>query len=222
VDLYASRVDDFVARFREKKVPVLWVGLPPVENAALSANYAFLNDLLRDRVQASGGIYIDAWEGFVDAEAHFVTTGPNLEGRATRLRMPDGVHFTRAGMRKLAHYVEVELRPILTGKGDDPAASAAALANAQPRKLGSSRIILLGAAPRSAGGVLLGGEPSATDDDAAAAAEAKPLVEMAQRTLVAGEPVPRRAGRADDYAWPPTPAVAAPAVASAPAAATSE
>ena len=41
------------------------------------------------------------------------TRGPDFEGQMRILRSGDGVHFTKFGARKLAHYVERELRRVL-------------------------------------------------------------------------------------------------------------
>src|SRR5206468_2986462 len=37
-------------------------------------------------------------------------------GQVRRLRAGDGVHFTRPGARKLAHYVEREIRRLMTNR----------------------------------------------------------------------------------------------------------
>lgn len=197
-DVYAARVDDLLVQLRQKNIPLIWVGLPPVRDAATSADHAFVNDLVRERVRAFGGIFVDPWEGFVDEDARFVASGPTIEGRSARLRSADGVHFTRAGARKLAHYVEVELRPILAPGDDDAAAAAAAIATA-PVAPGTSRIILLGSPPRAPGAMLAGGP---TVEQAVAPAAPAADTEIAERVLVRGEPAKTRAGRADDYSWP--------------------
>ena len=44
----------------------------------------------------------------------YTVEGPDFEGQIRRLRSADGVHFTKAGAIKLAHYVERELRRALS------------------------------------------------------------------------------------------------------------
>jgi len=191
VDLYAARVDDLLLRAREKNIPLIWVGLPPLQPAQLSADYAFVNELVRGRVQAFGGIFVDAWEGFVDPDGRFSATGPNIDGRPTRLRAADGIHFTRAGARKLAHYAEIELRPLLVPKGEDP---GAALVTTQPILPGTSRIVLLNATPRSQGASLV---------SAATASDPTLLYsDIAAQAMVRGDTAAAKPGRADDYTWP--------------------
>ena len=56
------------------------------------------------------------WDGFVDEAGKFTTQGPDYEGQMRRLRSGDGVYFTKAGARKLAHYVEREIRRYMSNR----------------------------------------------------------------------------------------------------------
>ena len=62
------------------------------------------------------------WDGFVDKSGRFTLQGPDFEGQIRRLRAGDGVHFTKAGARKLAHYLEREIRRACAGLGAGGAA----------------------------------------------------------------------------------------------------
>jgi hypothetical protein len=195
VDLYAARMDGLMRALREGGTPVIWVGLPPVEDPAASADNAAVNRLVRQRVTALGGVFVDPWNSFVGEDGTFARRGPDADGNVVPLRSADGTHFTDAGARKLAQIVAAELRPMLAPKGSDAAVAAAVRASAQPHPPGTSRIILLNAPPRSPGAALLPPAPPAAAADADLA--------LAKRALVQGLPVPARTGRADDYAWPP-------------------
>jgi hypothetical protein len=199
-DVYAARVDDITMAFRMKGIPLLWVGLPPVEDARTSADNAFVNELVQQRVTAMGATFIDVWEGFVDEQTDsFTADGPNIEGRVVRLRTADGVHFTKAGASKLAHYVELELRPYLLPKEEGAAlADVAKEIQAVPIQPGSSRILLLGEARRSPGAMLV---PAANP----AADQAMVSNEPAARSLKTGEALASRPGRADDFSWAAVP-----------------
>ena len=74
----------------------------------------FLNELYKARVEKAGATYVDVWDGFVDEGGRYAQQGPDFEGQTRRLRSGDGVHFTQAGARKLAHYVEREIRRVLS------------------------------------------------------------------------------------------------------------
>jgi len=158
----------------------------------------FLNSLYRDAAGKAGITYVDVWDGFVDEGCRFVQQGPDFEGQIRRLRSSDGVFFTAAGARKLAHYVEREITRVLATRSTPitlPAVSVAPGANAlpgqpTPRPLAGPVLPLV--ASSVATDQLLGGpgsRPAAVDA-------------LAARTLVKGEALVAPAGRADDYSWP--------------------
>src|SRR5690606_25986036 len=90
--------------------PVFWVGLPSVRGTKSTGDMLYLNDLFRTRAEKAGVTYIDVWDGFVDDNGRYVVQGPDVDGQVRRVRGSDGVHFTKAGARKLAHYLEREIR----------------------------------------------------------------------------------------------------------------
>jgi hypothetical protein len=69
-----------------------------------------MNDVIRERAYLNGYKYIDAYQGFTDENGAYSAYGPDLEGAIRLLRLRDGINFTDAGNRKLAHFVEKELR----------------------------------------------------------------------------------------------------------------
>jgi hypothetical protein len=202
-ELYARRVDEMTGVLKAKNVPVFWVGLPSVRGSRATSEAVYLNDLYRGRAEKAGVIYIDVWDGFVDESGNYNNYGPDFEGQTRRLRAGDGVHFTRAGARKLAHYVEREIRRVMLARAapvatplpqepepDAKAPPAAAAPGLPPRPIASPVMSLT--APKGAGDALLGATPvRATAGDSVAA-----------RVLVKGEPIEAPAGRADDFAWP--------------------
>jgi hypothetical protein len=185
---------------KSKNVPVFWVGLPPIRGTKAAADISFLNDLYRSRAEKAGITYIDTWDGFVDEAGRYVVSGPDFEGQIRRLRSADGVHFTTAGARKLAHYVEREIQRVLVTKAstvalpipDEPAPQAPAPrpgTAAVARPLAGPVMPLTAAAEADE---LLGGasnRQTASDP-------------LAARVLTRGETVAAPAGRADDFAWP--------------------
>ena len=105
--LYRTRVEALAKVFTDRKIPLIWVGLPPVQSESLSRDLASLNDIVRDTVTKAGGTYVDIWPGFVDDRDRYAASGPDPEGQIAKLRTADGVHFTKAGDRKLAHFAEL-------------------------------------------------------------------------------------------------------------------
>ena len=117
---YTRRIDATVAALKSAGVPVFWVGLPSIRGPKSTSEMLYLNDLFRTRVEKAGVTYIDIWDGFVDESGRFAVQGPDFEGQIRRLRVSDGVHFTKSGARKLAHYLEREVRRVMQ-RGTEPA-----------------------------------------------------------------------------------------------------
>lgn len=200
---YAARVDAVLEPFKAKGTKVFWVGAPPMRDADLSADLVAINDIIKERVGIAGQTYIDVWEGFVNESDAYAQTGPDLEGREVRLRLNDGMHFTRAGSRKLAHYVERDIRRDIDegGKPQLPTADVPPIGAEQPD---AGPLIVLTAPVLAPNGQLVG--------DAAAS---KPSEEI-ERILVRGEEMAPLAGRMDDASWRPPGSLPVVAIAAAP------
>ena len=116
-EIYIRRIDETIAALKSKGVPVFWVGLPSIRGTKSTADAVYLNDLYRARAEQAGIVYIDVWDGFVDEGGKYTNYGPDYEGQMRRLRSGDGVYFTKSGARKLAHYVEREIRRYMSNRG---------------------------------------------------------------------------------------------------------
>lgn len=110
LELYRERIQAVAQVFASRRIPLIWVGAPPVQNARLSADLVTFNDLYRQQAERLGGQYVDLWGAFVDSESRYTAMGPDVSGQTTRLRLGDGIHFTSAGARKAAHFVDVLVR----------------------------------------------------------------------------------------------------------------
>jgi hypothetical protein len=198
VELYRKKIDEMIGVLKSKGVPVLWVGLPVVRGPKATADTLFLNSLYRDAAGKAGISYVDVWDGFVDEAGRFLQQGPDFEGQTRRLRSYDGVYFTRAGARKLAHYVEREINRLLAARSAPialPTEPATPDTNARPGQ----------PAPRPlAGPIVPLVASSAGTDQLVGGAGSRPAASdpLAARVMVKGEPLSAPAGRADDFAWP--------------------
>jgi hypothetical protein len=202
-EVYSKRIDDTVAALKSKGVPVFWVGLPSVKGTRSTADAVYLNDLYRSRAQKAGAIYIDVWDGFVDEGGKFTNNGPDFEGQVRRLRSADGVYFTKYGARKLAHYVERELRRYMSNRSlvslpSGPVGPVPAEGKSEVRPL-AGPVVPLTVTPGNSDELLGGAGNASARGDA-----------IATQVLVKGEPVAAPAGRADDFAWRQSGEAAAP------------
>ncbi len=198
VALYSKKIDEMIAVLKSKGVPVLWVGLPAIRGAKSTADALFLDSLYRDAAGRAGITYVDVWDGFVDESGRYVQQGPDFEGQIRRLRSYDGVYFTKAGARKLAHYVEREITRLMASRSsviEIPAETTTPDANAKPE----------GPAPRPIAGPIMPLVASSVGtDELLGGAGSRPAAvdPLAARTLVKGDPLTPPPGRADDSAWP--------------------
>jgi hypothetical protein len=217
---YRQHVQGVLAPFQNAHIPLAWVGLPPMRSEKFNAAVIKLNEIYREEVEKAGDKYIDIWDAFTDQNGQYDAFGPNIDGQSVKLRGIDGIHLTKAGSRKLAHFLEAEIRrvfdknapqtelanlpPDIEHAADDinaqirremgaaPASAPAtgAAPQAPPKRL-AGPILSLTARPLSPGGAL------ATRDAKIASG-----TDEAARELRVGDPVASRNGRADDFSWP--------------------
>ena len=150
---YLARIDALLLRLSLARVPVIWVGLPPVEDAEVAKDYAQFNTLYRQRVEAAGFFYVDVWDVFADEAGNFVAEGPNIDGEIVRLRSDDGIGFRVQGKRKLAFFAE-RMRKRIMGDGRE---LISGLAPIEDQGDGRRRVILTGLSAQ--GGTILSGAP---------------------------------------------------------------
>jgi len=227
LQLYKARIEAVTAAFAARRVPVIWLGAPPMQNPRLSADLVTLNDFFRKGADVAGGQYVDLWAAFVDGETRYTATGPDVNGQIAKLRLGDGVHFTKAGARKAAHFADIVLRRLLEGTATpnvialpvSPQTGAPTAPELQPG--GIERLIdqmvsgvpvdiplVPVATPRPLAGPILpltgappGGEPTliTSVQEARGRGDTAALLERVFGQGIAPEPRP---GRADDFRWP--------------------
>lgn len=226
--VYAARVDALVKVFTERKIPLIWVGTPPVRGDTLTAALAQINDIVRERVTKAGAVYVDVWPGFTDDRNRYAPSGPDLEGQMAKLRTFDGVHFTHAGARKLAHFADVELKRMMGTASPNPAEQPAAAVAATPgpsldggAKLDDTAAIdrqitaMLPSLPEPPGIPALPVKPAAGPVVPLGRSEISPggvlmngrppedPTGTVERSLQRGAAPLPQPGRADDFRWPP-------------------
>lgn len=109
---YRDRVLRYARLLRDTGKPVFWVGQAPVERPQLNDFLDYANGVAKQAAEANGLTFVDVWNGFTDDEGGYTAFGADVDGRERRLRADDGISFTRTGQRKLAYFVEQEIRTI--------------------------------------------------------------------------------------------------------------
>ncbi|MDQ6433657.1 DUF459 domain-containing protein [Mesorhizobium sp. LHD-90] len=197
---YSARAASFASALSGSGVPLIWVGAPPFKSPRSSSDMLALNEIYRRVAADVGAEFVDVWEGFVDENGAFSTTGADITGQTVRLRSGDGVNLTAAGKRKLAFYVEKMLKQRLGTGGASPGGAGVPVASAKPdRPAQTDRTlpIALDDPALDGGGELLGA--------AIVQSPARPSTGSVSTTATAPA---RVIGRADDFSWPPLAATA--------------
>ena len=198
---YRKRVAAIDEAFRRHGVPLVWVGVPITKDDAFADDMAAFNDIYREEAAKSGATYVDTWEAFSDEDGDFSSYGPDVNGQTVRLRAPDGVLFTRAGERKLAHFVETHVRRDLDGKVPTPQLPTDAPATAAAP---GGKPAVAAVKPEAGPIKSLTDAPAASNGQLSSVATYRDIANrdsVLQSALVRGEAASALAGRADDMRW---------------------
>jgi hypothetical protein len=209
---YLQRLKGLTETLKVYGRPFFWLSAPPMRLAAAARDMTYLNGFYTDAVTAAGGHYIDIWNGFTSDQGNYISSGPDVDGQLRALRSSDGINFTRAGRLKLAFYVEREIRR-QTGIGSGAVDLLASTSQASQIEVGPDGV------KRLVGPVISLTDPR-PGASAALAGAPDPIPQVAReaetpqyRMIVKGVALPAVSGRADDFAWPPAAASAAPTAA---------
>jgi hypothetical protein len=104
------RVDRLAKALKKKGAAVYWVGLPVMRRPEVNEPAQAVNDVIREKAYLNGIKYIDITAHFADEAGNYTPYGPDVAGQQRIVREPDGVLFTWAGYRKLAYFVEREIK----------------------------------------------------------------------------------------------------------------
>jgi len=212
---YNKRVTTITTATASNKVPLVWVGLPPVRSTRMNTDYLIFNEIYRTKIEMTGGgEYVDIWDGFTNEEGKFVSAGPDINGQIVRLRGQKGINMTRAGRAKLAFFADKALRKIgvIGNEGNFEFASLGTinLNSAQPNApqydpvgTGRTNIIALGSPSLDGGSALEGGE-----EEKASKEEDEKNTSVSYELVEQGRALLPKAGRID-AAWG-TPVIAKP------------
>lgn len=118
---YAARSDRLLKMLRRRNIATYWVGLPAVRRGDANEDVQTMNNILRERIYLNGAKYIDTYAGFADENGGYSAYGPDVSGKTRLLRAGDGVYFTYEGNKKLAYFVDRELRRDITQAKSDRA-----------------------------------------------------------------------------------------------------
>jgi len=110
--MYAARVADFMKLAGNGGATVIWVGMPPMQNAALSAKMSDVDAV--DEQQAAKATpavdFLSSWTLLGTGQGTYAPFITNGAGQVVNVRTPDGIHLTPAGGEILSQTVLNYLR----------------------------------------------------------------------------------------------------------------
>jgi hypothetical protein len=118
---YGRRVDRLVRTMKKRGTAIYWVGLPIMRRPEVNEPAQAVNDVVREKAYLNGIKYIDISAHFSDEAGNYTPYGPDIAGKQRLVREPDGTLFTAAGYRKLAYFVEREIKRDLNQARDERA-----------------------------------------------------------------------------------------------------
>lgn len=198
---YNNRITKIASIGINQKIPLVWVGLPPVRSNKMNSDYLTFNEMYRTKIETiGGGEYVDIWDGFTNEEGKFVSAGPDINGQIVRLRGSKGINMTRAGRAKLAFFADKALQKIgIIGNAKNfeyasfgtinPNLAQPNIPQYDPVSTGRTIVIPLGS-PALDGGIELEGESNSRDAKLGETSVSHSLVEN-------GEAYVPRSGRID-------------------------
>lgn len=110
---YGRRVDRLMKVLKKRNIAVYWVGQPILRRSEADDDAQVMNEIMRERANMNGLRFIDIHAAFAE-DGSYSAHGPDLSGKIRVLRASDGIGFTPDGYRKLAHFVERDVKRDIT------------------------------------------------------------------------------------------------------------
>ncbi len=98
---YRANVDAVIDALFAQKVKVIWLGEPPMGDAAYDADMQTISALQKERAVAKSINFVDLRAPFLGSDGKYSARGPDDTGVDQKLRQNDGVTFLRLGNNRL-------------------------------------------------------------------------------------------------------------------------
>jgi lysophospholipase L1-like esterase len=112
--LYAQRVAQFMQIAGSGGATVVWVGMPPMQNAGLNAQMSDVNAVVQQQaVKAKPPVvYLSTDHTLGTAQGGYTAFVTNGAGQVVNVRTPDGTHMTPGGGQVVSQQVIAELQSL--------------------------------------------------------------------------------------------------------------
>ena len=105
--VYLSRVQRILDIAQQHQVKVIWLGIPYMRKNSLNEQMLYLDALLENYLKDKV-IWLPTKQLLSGANAGYVDS-IEINGKTTRMRSKDGIHFTPAAQRILSEYIQSKL-----------------------------------------------------------------------------------------------------------------
>lgn len=105
--VYLSRVQRILDIAQQHQVKVIWLGIPYMRKNSLNEQMLYLDALLENYLKDKV-IWLPTKQLLSGANAGYVDS-IEINGKTTRMRSKDGIHFTPAAQRMLSEYIQSKL-----------------------------------------------------------------------------------------------------------------
>jgi uncharacterized protein len=122
---YGRRFDRLLRALKKRNIGIYVVGQPVMRQSTANTQAEMISEIMRQQALAAGAKFIDIHEAFQDDSGGFSQFGPDISGARVKLRDGDGVTLTGLGNKKLAHFVEREVRRDIEQAASDRAIALA-------------------------------------------------------------------------------------------------
>jgi hypothetical protein len=116
---YRRRVGGLMDALAAQGRKVFWIGIPIVRDPARWTHYQLIDQIYRTEAAARPGkvYFLDTTPLFVGPGGGYADYLPDSSGRVTKVRADDGIHFERAGGRRIANALLAKLRSLYDLRG---------------------------------------------------------------------------------------------------------
>ncbi len=102
---YSARVSEICEFAKEKKVHLIWVGLPVMKEKRVHRGALAQNPIFRDNMKRYGFDFVSTEELIGRLDQPYVRHASDATGKKINLRADDGIHFSPQGLQRIASAV---------------------------------------------------------------------------------------------------------------------
>jgi len=104
-NIYRQNIQRFLGLIQEKKVALVWVGLPVMRREDANEDAKMMNGIYRELAATHGALFVDITAATANKDGEYDPYLEDDKGRKRRFRADDGVHFTDLGYDHVVRHV---------------------------------------------------------------------------------------------------------------------